>query len=198
MPECCAETVSEPPVSEPSVSEPRPPLEQALDDALDVLVFAPLGLAALAREQLPSLVNKGREQWSGQATMAKVVGEFAVGQGRREATKLLQRATELFDRCAPGRPSPPAPTPEPAPTAPAPRARAARTPRRASSAGPTTEPSLAALAIPGYDALSAPQVVSRLDGLSGDELEAVRAYEEATRGRKTILGRVAQLQALLD
>jgi len=192
MPESCAETVSEPPAS-----EPRPPLEQALDDALNLLVFAPLGLAAIAREQLPSLVNKGREQWSGQATMAKVVGEFAVGQGRREASKLLERATELFDRCAPGRRSPPASGSTPAPSAPPDRAPPVQA-SRAPSAGPATEPSLAALAIPGYDALSAPQVVSRLDGLSGEELEAVRAYEEATRGRKTILGRVAQLQALLD
>jgi hypothetical protein len=37
--------------------------------------------------------------------------------------------------------------------------------------------------------------VQRLAGLSPDELEAVRAYETATRGRKTILSRVAQLQS---
>jgi hypothetical protein len=51
------------------------------------------------------------------------------------------------------------------------------------------------LAIPGYDSLSASQVVQRLDGLSNDELEAVRAYESATRGRRTILSKIAQLQA---
>ena len=32
-------------------------------------------------------------------------------------------------------------------------------------------------------------------GLSGEELEAVRAYEETGRRRKTILARVAQLQS---
>jgi hypothetical protein len=36
--------------------------------------------------------------------------------------------------------------------------------------------------------------VQRLAGLSGPELEAVRTYEAATRGRKTILHRVEQLQ----
>ncbi|MGH9063226.1 MAG: hypothetical protein ACRD0L_04505, partial [Acidimicrobiales bacterium] len=58
------------------------------------------------------------------------------------------------------------------------------------------EPSLRAadLAIPGYDALSASQVVQRLPALSGPELEAVRAYEAAHRGRRTILNRVAQIQ----
>jgi len=50
------------------------------------------------------------------------------------------------------------------------------------------------LAIPGYDALSASQVVQRLAGLADDELEAVREYETAHRGRKTILGRISQLQ----
>ena len=71
----------------------------------------------------------------------------------------------------------------------------------ASAAGATTDvappppaPSGAHLAIPGYDTLSASQVVQRLAGLSATELEAVRAYEAETRGRRTILTRVSQLQ----
>ena len=47
---------------------------------------------------------------------------------------------------------------------------------------------------PDYDSLAASQVVPRLAGLTADELEAVRAYEAADRARRTILGRVAQLQ----
>ena len=50
-----------------------------------------------------------------------------------------------------------------------------------------------ALAIPEYDQLSASQVVERLDGLTQDELDAVRAYEVAHRGRATILGKITQL-----
>ena len=49
------------------------------------------------------------------------------------------------------------------------------------------------LAIHSYDSLSAPQVVQRLAGLSRDEVAAVRAYEAATRGRRTILARAEQL-----
>jgi hypothetical protein len=56
-------------------------------------------------------------------------------------------------------------------------------------------PEAASLPIPGYDALSASQVVQRLPALSADELEAVRTYESSGRGRKTILHRVAQLQS---
>jgi hypothetical protein len=51
------------------------------------------------------------------------------------------------------------------------------------------------LAIPGYDLLSASQVVPRLDSLTPDELTLVGRYEAGTRGRKTILSKVAQLRA---
>ena len=37
-------------------------------------------------------------------------------------------------------------------------------------------------------------MVPRLEGLSTDELAAVRAYEEATRARKTVLTRIDQLR----
>jgi hypothetical protein len=54
-------------------------------------------------------------------------------------------------------------------------------------------PDVASLAIPGFDTLSASQVVQRLAGLSRAELVAVRAYETSVRGRRTILSRVDQL-----
>jgi len=56
-------------------------------------------------------------------------------------------------------------------------------------------PGVATLAVPDYDSLSASQVVPRLEGLSVTELDAVRAYEAANRGRKTILSKIAALQA---
>ncbi|MGH9060216.1 MAG: hypothetical protein ACRDZY_11985 [Acidimicrobiales bacterium] len=63
-----------------------------------------------------------------------------------------------------------------------------------SSLAASAPPSPQNLAIPGYDSLSASQVVQRLAGLSAEELEAVKAYEAGTRGRRTILARVGQLQ----
>jgi len=56
-----------------------------------------------------------------------------------------------------------------------------------------TVPEVDELAIPDYDELSASQVVERLEGLDAGELEAVRRYEAAHRGRNTILGKIAQL-----
>jgi hypothetical protein len=54
-------------------------------------------------------------------------------------------------------------------------------------------PTVTTLSIPGFDALSASQVVQRLDGLNRSELVSVRTYEASTRGRRTILNRVDQL-----
>ena len=67
--------------------------------------------------------------------------------------------------------------------------------RAAGAFGAATKSDAAALAIPDYDGLSASHVVNRLASLSPAELEAVRLYEVANRGRKTILSKVAQLQS---
>ena len=55
-------------------------------------------------------------------------------------------------------------------------------------AGRRAAPASAAdLPIPEYDGLSASQVVSRLGGLTPEELRAIRSYEEGSRGRRTVL-----------
>jgi hypothetical protein len=64
---------------------------------------------------------------------------------------------------------------------------------RSRSAGAPQKHVASELAIHSYDSLSAPQVVQRLAGLSRDEVAAVRAYEAATRARRTILARAEQL-----
>lgn len=50
-----------------------------------------------------------------------------------------------------------------------------------------------ALAIDDYESLAASQVVTRLDGLTADELAAVHTFESANRARRTILGKIDQL-----
>lgn len=47
--------------------------------------------------------------------------------------------------------------------------------------------SAADLPIQEYDGLSASQVVSRLSGLTPEELRAIRSYEVGSRGRRTVL-----------
>ena len=163
-----------------------------VERVVDVLFHLPLGVLAVARDEMPKLVAKGRQEAGG----ARFIGKMAIELGQREAGKRARLAAEwLSDRgLVPdprrfgGRSAAPAPAPAPEPPVPA---SAAEPPPAATEPEPAVSPSLA---IPGYDALSASQVVQRLDGLSADELEAVRAYEAANRGRKTILSRVAQLQ----
>ena len=172
-----------------------------IDAALDLFLYVPIGLAMTAAEELPKLAAKGRTRINTQLTMARVVGQFAVNRGRQELEERLAPAG------APPGPSrrvtpPAAPVPadhqshsngkvvplvEPA----APVVVTAEK-KAAPLSGPV--PASHELAIPGYDSLSASQVVQRLAGLSQDELTAARDYEQAHRGRRTILNRIDQLQ----
>jgi hypothetical protein len=57
------------------------------------------------------------------------------------------------------------------------------------------EPDDSPLPIPGYDQLAASQVIARLPGLSPGELDRIEGHESAHRHRRTILAKIAQLQA---
>ena len=209
------------------MTEQRSPLDQALD----LVLYAPVGFMVTAGEELPRLIEKGRAQMSGQVGVARLVGRFAVAQGQREAGKVVRQAAQVLTDLGvlpSDRPGPAAPPvrerayPPPSTRSDDPGAADAFSPAETLFVddGPVTVPAdddevvaqflddglvvevveVAApagqdLAIPGYDALSASQVVQRLAGLSPEELEDVRAYELSTRGRRTILNKVAQLQS---
>ena len=166
----------------------RTPVEQAVEHAVEVLVYAPIGLLFGGGSLLPQLIEKGRSQ----VTMARMVGQFAVRQGRGEATKavnkLQDRAAGVIDFVGDGV----TPLPPDLPSSASPVAPAATKAASAAPDGPAIDSS--SLAIPDYDGLSASHVVNRLAGLTAAELESVRQYEASHRGRKTILSKVAQLQ----
>lgn len=158
--------------------------KRPLDRLLDACLFVPAGFIANSRELVPDLAEKGREQVDLQVRIARMLGQFAVQMGRKELDKRLANLRSP----APGMAAAPAPAP--------PTASAATDgddqviPVRREGEGGSPDD----LAIPGYDSLAASQVVPRLDGLDADELEAVRRYEEAHRARRTILGKIAQIQ----
>ena len=194
------------------------PLEDAVEQALDAFVYAPIGLLFDGPARFGKLVRNGKSQ----VTNARMMGQFAVQMGKAEVEK---RAKELDGPVADvlrglGITPPPAPAPA---AAPAPEAAPAPAPADAAPATKTTAkkatakkatakkatakkatakkatakkagPKASSLPIPDYDSLSASQVVSRLRGLAASELEAVRRYEGANRARKTILTKVAQLK----
>ena len=193
-----------------------------IDNVVELALFAPLGLALTARDHLPDLIARGRQQVTTQVTMARMVGQFAVKEGekdlRKRAEGLSQTLSDLGILPEPNPvAAPPAaptavPTPPPEVEVDVPGSTSASTANgssngstngaaNATSAGaeaPAEEPAVrsrADLSIPGYDTLSASQVVQRLAGLSPEELEDVRDYETGTRGRRTILSKIAQLQS---
>jgi hypothetical protein len=188
------------------VTDPDPS-RSPLEVALDYCVYAPLGFSLEARSLVPRFVARGRSQ----ILLARVVGKYALRKGAAVAEDALGpvggpavgllRVAGLVPP-TPSSASPSAASGQERSDVAEPGSRPGgnghgngRSPRPASPqrVEPPFPPDT--LAIPDYDSLSASQVVPRLEGLESDELEAVRVYEEATRGRKTILSKIAQLQA---
>jgi hypothetical protein len=190
--------------------------ERSLHERLiELVVFVPVGIAASVAEELPGLAEKGRESLSKQLQVARVLGKLTVAQAQRRVRKMSANAPS---KPAGATKRSGATTPGGSPTGQAPPRRspagnssaavhgaptpAAERPAGESSRGaevggdqPADPPEVASLPIPGYDTLAASQVVQRLGSLRADELDAVRRYEVATRGRRTILHRIAQLSS---
>jgi len=184
--------------NEPTDEAPaKSPIEQAVEHAVEVFVYAPIGLLFEGASLLPQLVEKGKNQVS----MARMLGQFATTQGKTEAEKIAGRlqdqAIDILGRIG----QTGAAASNIAAASPVPAAAARVTKQVVTSARDTADKvagavvEVASLAIPDYDGLSASHVVNRLAGLSAAELESVRLYELANRGRKTILSKVAQLQS---
>jgi hypothetical protein len=167
-------------VSEGADPEPDP---SPVRRALDLFVFAPVGVALTMAEDLPALIVKGRQRFESDVRNARLVGKFVVTHGQRDVVGRLSR---LLYGNAPATPEPAAPTPAvPSPAAPV-----------SGSAKPTADPADAITvdaALAGYDTLSASQVVRRLESLGSDELRAVCRHEASHRNRRTILNRAQQL-----
>lgn len=176
-----------------------------LGTALDVLVYAPLGLALQVQQELPDLAARGRAAVNTQGAMYRAVGEFAVGKARsvaedhagglydllssvglidkRDADPPQGDGAEAADRGAPGV-----------------DAAVASSDPAAFADGVTAAvaPPVDTLAIADYDTLPAAHILPLLPELSRDERDGVAAYESANRGRRTVLGRIERLAAAED
>lgn len=172
------------------------------DRILDLFVFGPAGLALTAAEEFPKLVEKGRHRVEGQLHTARLVGQFAVQMGRRQLESSLGGLRPGADPGSPplhqhrpeaaGAGSPDGP-PVAATGVESGMAQETAPVQRTTAGSDNGALASDALGIPGYDSLSASQVVQRLGGLTAGELEAIRDHELAHRHRRTILNRVEQL-----
>ena len=175
-------------------------------EAMDALVYGPVGFALYLRDTAPSflklfvargplVLDEQRKTVEGQLGQGRVVGQFATTYGGPQVKKLVdvglnrawERAEEVLETIGTMTGTSahvdtgPPPEPEPAP----PGATVTEPARPAAPPG--------GLAIPDYDALSVSQVVDRLEGLPVADLEAIRAYEASHRARNTVLGKIALL-----
>ena len=163
----------------PAASE-RPPIERLLDLAL----YAPIGMYTALKEELPAFTKQGRQVVENRVMLARFIGQMAVQQGRREVDKRLAArrppaSSAVVDTVAHEATS--APTDVAATVA---------------SVAADEVPSADSLAISGYESLPAVNVVQRLATLTPDEIEQIRRFEVANRGRRTILAKIDVLQGV--
>lgn len=180
-----------------------------LEHLTSVVLYAPIGFALEARHLLPLLVDRGR----GQIKLARATGHRALERRRQwlddqagHASRALQAAGRGLGLLPGSEPVAPqsdedrAPEASPAPPTVIPAGDTAAVPGPSSdhstlAARPAGQVDPTALAIPDYDSLSASQVVPRLAALSAPDLELVWQYEQAGRGRRTILNKISQLRS---
>lgn len=94
------------------MSPDKNPIEDAVEQAFDAFVYAPIGLLFDGPARFPKLVRNGRNQ----VTNARMMGEFAVQMGRAEAEKRVEELdgplAEVLKSFGVGSAEPsPAPTP---------------------------------------------------------------------------------------
>lgn len=147
--------------------------------AVEVLVFAPLGLGAMLVEDAPRAVGRARRELSN----ARFVGRLAVDQGVAQLRRRIEAPTPVEKKRSV--------EPEPA------RSAGARPVDGPSSSTPpeggSEELCADTLALPDYDTLPAIDIVAKLDSLTNGERAAIERYETEHRSRRTILGKLAQL-----
>lgn len=191
-----------------------------IDQLMELLVYAPVGLIYEYEDVLPQLVKRGKSQ----VQLAKVLGQMASQQGQQKAKEgqakvakdgasvdelvgdaigqaalILAKAVTEFGQVVGLAPTSPDPDTspdldtesEPAASAP-PQKAAARTQKRAGTVA--RAPKAPTVPIAGYDALKAREIVPMLDDLTAAQRKRVRAYEVATRGRKTVIGKLDKLE----
>lgn len=146
---------------------------------LETVAFALIGAAVELPRCLPRVVNqhltRRRAHVEQQITLARFLGKMAVSHAQSEIRRRMTSSSEATTSPAtPGEGEPVVTT-------------------------PTVTPNQAAktwsMPIEHYDELSASQVLQRLVHLDSSQLGTVFDYESAHRRRRTVLGRLEQLQA---
>ena len=132
------------------------------DRLLDLVLYAPLGLALEAKDLLPKLAERGR----GQVALARLAGTVAARQSQNGAEKLIGDLRESVEGFL-------------------------GVPTRDQTATVDDDPA-ADLPIDGYATMTAVEIIPLLADLDDAALDQIEAFERANRSRTTVLNRIAQ------
>lgn len=177
--------------SDPRGTGPDDDGRSAAEQLADLVLYAPLGLTLEARRLFPEMAARGRRQ----ILFTRTIGKFAVKRGRQRVDDLLGTGLTLVTAYLPTADDTPDEASDEVEVETATNLAEDLTSGLVAVDDETAEPGPDpdGLAIPDYDNLSAFQVMPRLEALDPIDLDAVREYEESTRGRRTILNKIAQL-----
>ncbi len=179
--------------------------EKNLEKLLDVLVYAPLGLALEAKELIPQLAERGRGQVALMRLAQKVAAQRAAagdeGQagGAEQVRSAVLEALDTLCAWLGGEGSTDA---EPGTDAEAggdavpdgePEHAAESTETAEASEAASTETEQAELPYAAYDDQTAREIIADLGMRGPAKLRQILAYEQQNRARSTVLNRVARL-----
>ncbi len=145
---------------------------------IDLLVYAPVGIALEALDNLPKYVERGKSQVTLGRFVAKTVAKkgssMAESAGERLLNDMGQVIVDIFgiDLTPDDQPPPP----------------------KKATVKATIVAADEDLPIAEYDSQAAAQIVKMLAQLTPEEREQIATYEAAGRGRVTILRKVEQLR----
>lgn len=146
------------------------------DQLFDLLVYAPVGIALEAVDNLPKYIERGKSQ----ITLGRFVAKAAAKKGSSTIESLGERVVQEagqvivdvfgIDLTPDAQPDEPVVVPRPA---------------------PALDDDLP---IANYDSQAAAQIVKLLVQLTPSERDIIAAHEEVGRGRVTILRKIEQLR----
>ena len=166
---------------------PTDDTNQTSEQLVELLVYAPVGIALEAVDNFPKFVERGKSQ----VTLARFFAKTVARQGSKSVESVAERVlndaaqvvVDLFGI-------------DLAPDADASNARHADSPAKAAAIQTVARASSSDVLddmIADYDTLSAREIITKLESLSEQQLTSVAAYEAQGRKRVTIQRKIDQL-----
>ncbi len=179
-----------------------PSAEALLAKALELGVFAPVGVLEAVRSELPRFAERGRQTVEQRVLVGRFIATLVAQQARQRIGATFGSATggtdadsERSDVTATATTASTAASETPAKAGAKSSAKpSAKRVAKTSSRAKASTGAASRLAIDHYESLSATQVIPLLADLAAEELEAIERFEQEHRNRRTVLGRIAQLR----